>query len=298
MSLSLMLRRVTMKKLLITGADGFLASRFIDYYKNTFELTALRRTDLDITNEEAVIAYFNTHSFDFVFHCAAIADTGLCENNPQLAYTVNTKATSYIAKACAMQNTTLIFASSEQVYNGNQEEGPYTEATLPMPHTVYAHTKLEAEQHIASLLTNYYILRLPWLFGFPERFKKTNPNILMNIQKALIHRRPLALPTNEYRSMTYVYDIIENFTKLLDLPFGIYNFGSENNEASTYATGCFILKTMHLEDRIPDILLKDTERYKEQPRDLRIRNTKLKTHGIHFPTTQEGISKCLKEFNN
>lgn len=285
-----------MKKMLITGAHGFLASRLVDYYKNTFEITALGRHELDVTDEAAVMAHFDTHSYDFVFHCAAIADTGRCEQSPQLAYQINTHATTSIAKACALHNVILIFASSEQVYNGNSEPGPYTEATCPNPNTVYAHTKLEAEKSIQSLLSNYYILRLPWLFGFPERFKKTNTNILMTIQKALLTHTPVSLPANEYRSMTYIYDLLEHFSSLLDLPYGIYNFGSENNEDSTYATGCFVLEAMSLGHRIPDILHKDITRYSKQPRDLRISNEKLRSHGIHFPTTQEGIIKCLCEF--
>ncbi|MGL4739031.1 MAG: SDR family oxidoreductase [Cellulosilyticaceae bacterium] len=282
--------------MLITGAHGFLASRFIDYYKNIFQITALARYDLCLTDEAAVNDYFSTHSYDFVFHCAAIADTGMCENNPELAYQVNTEATRYIAQGCAAQGATLIFASSEQVYNGNHEDGPYTEDTVPNPNTVYAHTKLEAEQHIQSRLANHYILRLPWLFGFPERFKKTNPNILMNTQKALCFNTPLALAANEYRSMTYIYDLIDNLGKLLELPYGIYNFGSENNDASTYEIGQFICEVMGAGERAADLLIKDVDRYKDHPRDLRITNTKLQRYGIHFPTTKEGLIKCLTEF--
>ncbi|MGL4345663.1 MAG: SDR family oxidoreductase, partial [Cellulosilyticaceae bacterium] len=225
-----------------------------------------------------------------------ISDTGFCEQHPQLAYKVNTEATTAIAKACALHHSTLIFASSDQVYNGNQEDGPYTEDIVPNPNTVYAHTKFDAEKNIQSLLPNYYILRLPWLFGLPERFKKTSPNILMSIQKSLYTNTALSLATHDYRSLTYVYDIIENVQKLLDQPFGIYNFGSENNEASTYEIGCFIFEAMSLTQRMPDSLLADSERYKDHPRDLRISNSKLRTYGIHFPTTKEGLIKCLNEF--
>ena len=278
-----------MKKILVTGAKGFLASRFIAYYKDTFDITAVGRDTFDLTDESAVMAHFSGRSYDYVFHFAALSDTGYCEKHPEETYRVNTLATTYIAKACALHNATLIFASSDQVYNGNLEAGPYTEAIRPCPNTVYARAKLAAEESIQVHLTNYYILRLPWLFGLPERFKKTNTNILTNIQKALITHTPLTLPTQDYRSLTYVYDIIENLIKLLDLPFGVYNYGSENNEEPTYAIGKFVVEALcgDVHCLLPNHTF---------TRDLRIANTKLQHYGIHFPTTKESILKCLSEY--
>lgn len=39
--------------------------------------------------------------------------------------------------------------------------------------------------------------------------------------------------------MTYVYDLVKNFNKIFEIPFGIYNTGSENN-LSTYNVGKII----------------------------------------------------------
>ena len=108
-----------MKKILVTGAKGFLASRFIAYYKDTFDITAVGRDTFDLTDESAVMAHFSGRSYDYVFHFAALSDTGYCEKHPEETYRVNTLATTYIAKACALHNTTLIFASTDQVYHGN-----------------------------------------------------------------------------------------------------------------------------------------------------------------------------------
>lgn len=285
-----------MKKILVTGSEGYLASRFIDYYKDTYTITALNRKTLDITNEHEVFNHFKTHHYDIIFHSAAISDTGTCQHNPQLAELINTFGTLNIAKGCAMQKSTLIFASSDQIFNGNQEDGPYSEYTIPNPQTVYAHSKLNAEKAISATLEHYYNLRLTWLFSLPERNKKINPNILMNLYRALLQNSSITLSDNEFRGMTYVYDVIERVEKLLHLPYGNYNFGSEN-DYSTYDIGRFILDSIGLPHRSDELLIRDTERFKDKKRDLRICSPRLKEKGVYFPTTSQSLLRCLKDFN-
>ncbi|WP_346914030.1 hypothetical protein [Clostridium sp.] len=44
-----------MDKILITGSEGFFASRFIEYYRDKYNIVALGRKELDITDEEKTI---------------------------------------------------------------------------------------------------------------------------------------------------------------------------------------------------------------------------------------------------
>lgn len=285
-----------MKKILITGATGFLASRLINKLNDKYNIITINRNSLDITNEAAVISVLTHHDADYVIHTAAIADTGICENNPELSFQVNVKASLNIATGCKVSNSKLIYLSSEQVYNGNVESGPYSETLIPVPNTVYGKHKLEAEKGIENILTDAVILRLTWLFGVPERNKKVNSNLLWNVVKTALKNDSIKLPIHEFRGMTYIYDILDAFPQILDLPSGIYNTGSENN-LSTYDVACLILKEMGLENKIPELLIKDTEKYKASPRDLRISNTKLRNNNIIIGDTSNGIKKCIKDFS-
>lgn len=285
-----------MKKILITGSTGFLASRFINKFNKKYNIIPITRNDLDINNENAVITLLTNHNADYVIHTAAIADTGICENDPDLSFQVNVKASLNVAKGCKISNSKLIYLSSEQVYNGNIECGPYSETCIPAPNTVYGKHKLEAEKEIQNILNDVVILRLTWLFGLPERNRKVNSNIIWNVVKAALKNDPLKLPMHEFRGMTYVYDILDAFPQILDLPSGIYNTGSENN-LSTYDAACLILKKMGLEHKIPELLIKDTEKYKDNPRDLRISNAKLRNHSIIIGDTSEGIERCINDFS-
>ncbi|MBL4930984.1 SDR family oxidoreductase [Clostridium paridis] len=284
-----------MKKILVTGAEGFFASRFIEYYKNEFDIVSLNKKNLDITKEESIeqIKYINP---DYVVHAAAISDTGLCERNPELSYKVNVEGSINVAKGCHVSKSKLIYLSSDQVYNGNIQSGPYSEECIAMPNTVYGKHKIEAENLIEKIVDDAVILRLTWLFSLPERKKKVNSNIIWNIVKAAITNESISLPANEYRGITYVYDLIQNFSKIINIPGGIYNAGSENS-LSTYDIGKFIIEQMALSNRVEDTLIKDADRYKDCKRDLRISNKKLNNIDISFPDTQEAISNCLEEFS-
>ena len=284
-----------MKKILVTGCDGFLASRFIEYYNNKYEIVKVNRKELDITDEYKVYKLFKDNKFDLVFHSAAISDTGKCQNNPELANEINLNGSINIAKGCVLNNSTLIFASSDQVYAGNKESGPYSEDIIKVPNNVYGFTKLNAENEIKNILNNYYNLRLTWMFSFPERNKRVNTNIITNILNAALKSEKIALATNEFRGISYVYEVIKNIEKLLNSPFGDYNFGSENH-MNTYEIGKKVLQDLGLYHRLEDIIIEDTERFKNSKRDLRISNKKLKENNIHFSNTFEAIEKCIKEF--
>lgn len=285
-----------MKKVLVTGSNGFLASRFNEYYKDKYDILALSHKELDITNENQVYDFFKNNNIDIVFHSAAISDTGRCQREIELSKNINVDGTINIAKGCELNNSTLIFASSDQLYAGNEEEGPYKEDIILRPNNIYGDTKLEAEKEIKNILEKYYNLRLTWMFSYAERNKRVNTNIITNILNAALKGGKISLATNEYRGISYVYEVIENIEKLMNIPFGDYNFGSEN-DICTYDIGCSVLENLGLQNRIEDIIIKDTERFKDKKRDLRINNKKLRDNGIYFDNTGEAISRCIKEFN-
>ncbi|MBC8062518.1 MAG: NAD(P)-dependent oxidoreductase [Clostridiaceae bacterium] len=285
-----------MKKVLITGAKGFFASRFIEFYKRQYNIIALAHNDLDITDKKRTIEVIKGINPDYLVHAAAISDTGLCERNPELSLNVNVKGSINIAKACYETRTKMIFLSSDQVYNGNKDSGPYDEISIPISNNVYGKHKLEAEKNILELLDDAVILRLTWLYGLPERNKKVSSNILWNIIKTCMKNEAIKLPANEYRGITYVNDLISNFQNFFKLPGGVYNAGSENN-LSTYEIGEIVFRELGLEHRVKDLLIRDIENYKEHKRDLRISNGNLREHNIYFDETKRSIAKCIKEYS-
>ncbi len=157
---------------------------------------------------------------------------------------------------------------------------------------MYGKHKLQAEEEVEKILDDGIILRLTWLCSLPERNKIFKPNIIWNIARAILNNKPMKLSVNEYRGITYVYDLINNFEKIFTLPGGVYNAGCENN-INTYEIGKSIFKEMGLEHRINEVLVKDTEFY----RDLRMCNKKLREYGIYLDETEKSISNCINDFS-
>ena len=284
-----------MEKILITGVNGFFASRFIDYYKEKYDIIGLSHNEMDITDENKTAAIIKQINPAYLVHAAAISDTDMCQNNPELSYNVNFIGSINIAKACKLTGAKLIYLSSDQVYNGNTESGPYHEDKPAIPNNVYGKHKLAAEDAIFEVLPESVALRLTWLFCLPEKNKKTSSNIIWNAVRQAMKNEIMTISINDYRGITYVYELIENLDKFFKLPGGAYNAGSENN-LNSYEIMSLVFKELGLEHRIHDLRIEDTQNNKEHPQDLRICNNKLKHYDIYFKDTKEAINKCINDF--
>ena len=284
------------EKILLTGGLGFFGSRFTKKYMMSYDILSLGKDDLDITDEDNVIKTFKEFKPRYVIHTAAIASTDFCNNHPKVAYDINVAGAVNVAKACKAVGARMVFISTEQVFNGNIERGPYREEDIPKPNTVYGENKLEAEGLLKEIIDELWILRFTWLFGLPERNCKINPNILWNTLQIALKGKNTRVTCNEYRGLTYVHEVIDQFYKIFDIPYGTYHIGN-HNDLSRYDVTCLILKELGLESRIDELIEKDMEKYKEHPRDIRLCTDKIKKYGINFSGIRDSIKKCLDEFD-
>jgi len=89
-----------MEKILLTGGDGFLASRIKKVYRKEYEILSTNRKSLDITNDLEVRKVIGKFKPNYVIHTAAIAETAFCNENPEIAYKINVEGALNIARAC------------------------------------------------------------------------------------------------------------------------------------------------------------------------------------------------------
>lgn len=290
-----------MKRILLTGANGFFAKNFIRHFEiqklvNTpdYHIIPYRREKLDICDEKQVMQVVEKEQPHFILHTAAMADTQKCERDHQLSYAINVQGTLHLSKAAAQVHARMVFLSSEQVYNGMKTRGPFSEEDLPIPQTVYGQHKLLAEEKVQEFCSDWLILRLTWLFAFPERGIPLRSNLLWLVIRSILRQQPIKFPLHEYRGLTYIHDLLENFPALLHLPQGLYHTGSENDH-STYESVVKFAKMTGLEVNLQKILLPDEEKFQDRPKDIRITNKKLKDHGICFLSTEEAMQKLTRE---
>ena len=291
------------KKILITGGSGFLGSRLALYYKDKYDLLLPSHAELNISREEAVKAYLEEQRPDVVVHCAALSNTWYCEQHAEESHRVNVQGTVRIAKACKLTGAKLVFMSSDQVYNGTPQSGLLTEDAVLQPTNVYGRHKLEAEQRALWNLPCAVGLRLTWMYDLPSSFTKpsTNPalgtlrsskNILVNLLEAHDEGTTVRAATHEFRGVTNVWEVVHNMEKAIDLPGGIYNFGSPN-AINSHALFLAAAASLGFGDA-SSWIHPDEERFADQPRNLTMDCSLIERHGIRFLDSVEGIEEAVK----
>ena len=257
--------------ILVTGANGFVGHKIMEMCKDTVASPSLRNA-----TQEDVKRIIEESDADVIIHTAAISDIGTCQADPDASYFANVQIPVYLAKAA--KDRKLICFSSDQVYSGCDEEGPYFE-DMVKPGNIYAEHKLEMEQRVLDMLPNAVMLRAEWMYDYYlER-----PNYLMNILNA---KESVAFSYGQFRGVTYLKEVAENMEKVADLPGGAYNFGSETTKSIYEITQEFIEllgKKLRLEDA--------PERH-----NLWMNCDKARKYGVEFSSVTDGLIKCAKDY--
>jgi dTDP-4-dehydrorhamnose reductase len=131
----------------ITGAGGLIGSHLVKCapeFAPGWQVAALTHQQLELTDFDAVARAFTTQRPSLIIHCAALSRAAACQANPALAERVNVAATRHLCElADAMP---FVLFSTDLVFDGRQ--GNYVETDAPHPLSVYAQTKMRAEEFV------------------------------------------------------------------------------------------------------------------------------------------------------
>ena len=164
-------------KILITGGSGFLGQYLNLELSKHHEILTLYHHDprnckdfnsqkVDIQNFEELVHIFQKFKPEVVVHTASISTQKKAEALPaKTVYETNVTSTENLAKLCKLNNTKLIYTSTDLVYAGYRGSLLKEDAKL-IPISLYAETKLMGEEKIKSTFDNYIILRTALMFGF------------------------------------------------------------------------------------------------------------------------------------
>ncbi|HIK33694.1 MAG TPA: NAD(P)-dependent oxidoreductase [Oscillatoriales cyanobacterium M59_W2019_021] len=163
-----------MKKLLVTGASGFLGWNLCrlarsnwqvcgTYFSQEIAIDDVRIDRVNLRDFSQLRNYFQAIRPDAVVHTAACSQPNFCQNHPEESYEVNVIASGYIADLCAEANIPLVFTSTDLVFNGLNP--PYRETDPVCPINIYGEQKVEAERLIHDRLPSAIICRMPLMFG-------------------------------------------------------------------------------------------------------------------------------------
>lgn len=250
-----------MKKVLVTGAAGFIASKVCefllqdgvevigldnlnDYYDVDLKKRRLKPLtqqskfhfyELDIENQAALKKLFETHQFDTVFNLAARAGVRYSIENPHIYMTTNAHGTlNLLENMREFKVKKFILASTSSLYAG--QVMPFSEE-LPVntPISPYAASKKAAEvmsytyHHLYQI--DVSIVRYFTVYG-PAGRPDMSPYIFT---EAILKGRevPVFGDGTQARDFTYVDDIARGtIAAAKPLGYEIINLGGGNNPYS------------------------------------------------------------------
>lgn len=208
-------------RVLVTGANGQLGSELGGIASADYLFTDV--AELDITNEDAVIAFVERNEIDTIINCAAYTNVDMAEMEPAVAERVNTTAVALLARVARRYKARLIHISTDYVFGGERFSAPIAESAAPVPLGVYGRTKFLGERLIEESGCDYIIIRTSWLYStYGKNFVKT-------ILRLAAERDELRVVNDQIGSPTYARDLARVIVQICEqkgFESGVYHYSN------------------------------------------------------------------------
>jgi dTDP-4-dehydrorhamnose reductase len=286
-----------LKNILITGADGQLGQELKQVLDSEKHITTLlNKSQLDISNQEAIDAFFVKNKIDIVVNCAAYTAVDKAESESDKCYAINESGAKNLAINCKKSHAVLIHVSTDFVFDGNASK-PLKEEDIANPLSVYGKSKLAGEQAIIASGCKAIIIRTSWLYSsFGANFAKT----ILRLAK---DRDSLGIVADQIGSPTYAADLAAVIGKFILKPnleglIGTYHF-SNSGVASWYDFAVAIKNIKKLTVNVKPIETFEYPTPAVRPAYSVLNCKKIKqTLEIEIPHWQESLSICLSKIEN
>lgn len=225
------------KRVLLTGASGFVAGSVIDQVPEDWDLHAVSRSappvarrgltwhSLDPLDAPSLTEAFRSIRPEAVIHTAAMADIDKCEAERELARRVNAGFTRDLARLSVEGDARLIYVSTDNVFDGFR--GQYTEEDAPGPVNFYGVTKVEGEEAVLEALPRTgVVVRTSLVMGLPVLSKGNS--FLSRMMRSWEEGKPVGVPANEIRTPIDIITLGRALIELVDNPVTGYLHTSGN----------------------------------------------------------------------
>jgi dTDP-4-dehydrorhamnose reductase len=149
--------------ILVTGAGGQVGHALATA-DSPYQIEALSRSQLDITEASQVSEVIDRHRPDIIINAAAYTQVDRAEQERETAFAINRDGVAHLARACDGADIPLLHISTDYVFSGD-EAAPYREVDEVAPRSVYGESKSAGEAELRSILERHIILRTSWVFS-------------------------------------------------------------------------------------------------------------------------------------
>ncbi|HEL0004458.1 dTDP-4-dehydrorhamnose reductase [Streptococcus equi] len=279
--------------ILITGSNGQLGTELrylLD--ERSVDYVAVDVAEMDITNATKVEEVFAQIKPSLVYHCAAYTAVDAAEEEGKaLNEAINVAGTEHIAKACERYGATLVYISTDYVFDGQKPAGQeWLETDTPDPQTEYGRAKRLGEQAVERYTKQFYIIRTAWVFGhYGKNFVFTMQNL------AKTHSR-LTVVNDQHGRPTWTRTLAEFMCYLADnrKPYGYYHLSNDAKEDTTW----YDFAREILKETAVEVVPVDSSAFPakaKRPFNSTMNLDKAKATGFVIPTWQEALEAFYKQ---
>jgi len=226
------------KKVLITGAAGFIGSRLFKYLQDKgYEVYGVdfdiinkpndKMFDINLLDYENKNECFSKINPEFIFHLAAFSGPGRNEEKPEVAYKYNVELIKIILKNLD-QSIPIFFPSTDKIFVGHKFPNEKTKLNPP---NVHGKVKLECEELLKKHTKKHFILRQPVVHSsgsYTPNSKMAGPSSFVDHAiDSMKSNKTVKIFSNVKRCFIKVEELVLVYEMLLkSKDYGTYNMAS------------------------------------------------------------------------
>ena len=287
-----------MSKVLIVGGAGYVGGWFTDESLRaghdvrvldnlTYEDAYLKDVDFafgDVLEFDSIKPHLGWA--DTVVWLSALVGDPACAINPKLTLQTNVES---VRNLTANFDGRIIFPSTCSVYGA--QDGILDENSPTGPLSLYAESKLEAEEILLTSKASPLIFRLGTLFGLSDNFARLRVDLVLNVLtiRAVLEGNMSVFGGLQYRPLLHVRDVATAAVPHISgASTGIYNLHTEN------------VTVLELAERIQRVVknstIEQTEISFQDARNYRVNSDKARSELGFEPnwTVEQGILEVAK----
>ena len=282
-------------KILILGGTGFLGSYFTRALSNVATIHTTQKSHV-VTSQKIVVSRFNQDRLEevdkfieeqnctVVINCIALTEIEKCEQQPELAYWLNSELPGYLSSITRKIGAKFIHFSTDAVFDGSRSF--VSEREKPSPISVYGKSKFLGENMVMEKNDKSLIVRVNF-FG-------RNPNgqsLFDYFHRNLLMEKEVHGFADVFFTPLYAGHLVEATMNLISLnENGLFHIVGDER-ISKYEFGVLVGEAFGFpKEHIRRKSIKDSVFSNYRSTDLSLSNLKYKSLGAKLPTICEGLS--------
>jgi nucleoside-diphosphate-sugar epimerase len=265
-----------MSKVLIVGGAGYVGGWMTDEAVRqghevrvvdnlTYEDSYLKTVDFyfgDVLEFKTIVPHLEWA--DTVIWLSALVGDPACAINPKLTHRTNVESVKMLTESFGGR---VIFPSTCSVYGA--QDGILDETSPTGPLSLYAESKLEAEEILMSASNQALIFRLGTLFGLSDNFARLRVDLVLNVLtiRAILEGTMSVFGGAQYRPLLHVRDVATAAVPHISTSeTGIFNLHTENVTVLELAE--------KIKSIVPNVSIEQTEISFQDARNYRVGSDK------------------------